>query len=175
MAHVPRSNCHQDLLCPCFCMDHWPDEALCMVFEDDMQFFEHHGIIPGRGTKTMSSSGPAELGLTSGQAFLFCSDLVKLVTQAHRFGKGEFIWIGYQMHGHEPREKTKCHLGRFGFGSQGIMTTKKAAKRIGMLWSGFARPGHIDVLLRSGALTAKGLLVLVLALCGLQLGRTVHT
>lgn len=125
-----------------------------MVFEEDMEFFEH-GIIPGRSNEATSSCGPAELGPPSGMVSLFCGDLVRLATKAHRIGKGDFVWIGYQPWGHEARKK-KVTWPRLGFGSQGVMLTKKAAKSIGVfLNSGFKRAGHIDVLLKEWCVNSE--------------------
>ena len=79
---------------------------------------------------------------------ILCNDMVMLATKAHRIGKGEFIWFGYQPWGHEPRQKAVT-WPRLGWGSQGIMLTKIAARSLKVfLASGFKRAGHIDTLLK---------------------------
>jgi len=140
-------NGHQDLLTPFICSDRWPDDTLFFVFEEDMEFFPD-GLIPGRGDDATSSSKSSRVKIPSGMGSIFCSDMVKIATKAHRIGKGEFVWFGYQPWGHETR-KTAVTWPRLGFGSQGIMLTKKAARSIQVfLSSGWKRAGHIDVLLK---------------------------
>lgn len=118
-----------------------------MVFEEDMEFFEH-GIIPGRDASSVLGSGRSTAQIPEGAGSLFCSDLVKMATAAHRIQKGDFIWFGFQPHGHEAQKKATT-WPRLGFGSQGIMLTQKAAKSIGIfLESGWKRAGHIDMLLK---------------------------
>ena len=129
------------------CSDRWPDDTLFFVFEEDMEFFPQ-GIIPGRSDEAVSSSKSSNDKIPAGMGSIFCSDLVKIATKAHRIGKGEFVWFGYQPWGHEPRKKSVT-WPRLGFGSQGIMMTKKAARSIKVfLSSGWKRAGHIDMLLK---------------------------
>jgi hypothetical protein len=129
------------------CSGRWPDDTLFFVFEEDMEFFPQ-GIIPGRSDEAVSSSKASSHKIPAGMGSIFCSDLVKIATQAHRIGKGEFVWFGYQPWGHEPRKKAVT-WPRLGFGSQGIMLTKKAARSLkAFLNSGWKRAGHIDVLLK---------------------------
>jgi hypothetical protein len=140
-------NAYQDLTTPFICSERWPSDTLFFVMEEDMKFFEH-GIIPGRDDEAVSSIGRSGFEVPTGMGSLFCSDLVKVATAAHRIGKGDFIWFGYQPWGHEPRKKVVT-WPRLGFGSQGIMLTKTAACSFKVyLSSGFKRAGHIDTLLK---------------------------
>jgi hypothetical protein len=118
----------QDLLLPFILSDRWPDDTLFFVFEEDIDFFPH-GVIPGRSEVATSSSGASDWRVQPGMVSIFCSDMVKLATKAHRIGKGDFIWFGYQPHGPEPRKKAVT-WPRLGYGSQGIMLTKVAARSL---------------------------------------------
>ena len=80
-----------------------------MVFEEDMEFFEH-GIIPGRDASSVLGSGRSTAQIPEGAGSLFCSDLVKMATAAHRIQKGDFIWFGFQPHGHEAQTKATTWL-----------------------------------------------------------------
>jgi hypothetical protein len=127
--------------------DRWPDDTLFFVFEEDMEFFPQ-GIIPGRSDEAVSSSRASSYKIPAGMGSIFCSDLVKIATQAHRIGKGEFVWFGYQPWGHQARKKAVT-WPRLGYGSQGIMMTKKAARSLKVfLNSGWKRANHIDDLLK---------------------------
>ena len=140
-------NGYQDLITPFICSDRWPDDTLFFVLEEDMEFYEH-GIIPGRCDTAVASSGSSSFTVPRGMGSIFCSDMVRLATKADRSGKGNFIRFGYQPWGHEPRKKAVT-WPRLGYGPQGIMLTKAAARSIKVfLSSGFKRAGHIDMLLK---------------------------
>ena len=83
---------HQDLLTPFMCSDRWPDDTLFFVFEEDMEFFPQ-GIIPGRSDEAVSSIKASSYKIPAGMGSIFCSDLVKIATQAHRIGKGELFGL----------------------------------------------------------------------------------
>ena len=101
-------NGQQDLITPFICSDRWPDDTLFFVFEEDMEFFQH-GIIPGRSKAAASSSGPDEFEVPSGMVSILCNDMVMLATKAHRIGKGDFMWFGYQPF--SPSSVKKLSLG----------------------------------------------------------------
>jgi hypothetical protein len=89
----------------------------------------------------------------------FLEDLVKIATAASRAQAGDFIWIGHQPHGHEPRESTRVSA-RLGFGSQGIMLTPRAAQSIIIAFqSGFSQfaAGHVDTRLKRWVSEARRL------------------
>ena len=107
-----------------------------------------------------------EFGWPSGQVFLYAIDMVFLATKAHRIGKGDFIWFGYQSWGYQPRKKAvtwRCS----GCGSHVIMLTQKAARSLQVfLSSGFKRADHIDLLLKQWCCDSERLAGAPHALCG---------
>ena len=77
-------------------------------------------------------------------------DLVKIMTKAHRLGSGDFCW--YSFVPDKAETKADWSYPKFGFGSAGIMLTKRAAKQIADTFNNDKwKPNHIDMELKRWA------------------------
>ena len=145
----------------------FPADTLFFIMEEDMQFWDVQAdreSVRVAGAEPSAAPAPSPPQAASGsrvpepsagiqEKFLggrLVDDLVKIMTKAHRLGSGDFCW--YSFVPDKAETKADWSYPKFGFGSAGIMLTKRAAKQIADTFNNDKwKPNHIDMELKRWA------------------------
>lgn len=149
---------HQDIIFPLVCDERFPEDTLWIIMEEDMEFYPPEcnasavsGVsgssLPPLGSQPTRAEPSAALTESRAAENELVTDIVKICNEAHRLGKGDFIWLGYNV---PDKDRMKPNVRpKLGFGSQCIAVTRAAATSLGrILGFGFWKPHHIDMELK---------------------------
>lgn len=179
---------HQDIIFPLVCDERFPEDTLWIIMEEDMEFYPPEcnasavsGVsgssLPPLGSQPTRAEPSAALTESRAAENELVTDIVKICNEAHRLGKGDFIWLGYNV---PDKDRMKPDIRpKLGFGSQCIAVTRAAATSLGafldldfgnrttLTWSSsggfwttdFAKGRHVCSGRHSGAFAAMSLSV----------------